>query len=170
MVWLRLALCAVLLPGMSLGLGPWWLLQSRWGGRIDLGALHLVGWLPVAAGAALMLWCWYDFAVRGRGTPAPYDPPRALVTSGPYRAVRNPMYVAGVLFLLGLATVTGAPGLVAYAGAFWLLAVLFVAGYEEPALERRFGSAYEAYRRAVPAWIPRWPARPRRPRQPRPEA
>src|SRR5215213_9919398 len=117
MVWLRLALFAVLLPGFSLVLVPWWVLRSRWGGRVDLGALHLAGWLPLAAGAALMLWCWHDFAVRGRGTPAPYDPPRALVTSGPYRLVRNPMYIAGVLFLLGLAIVTGAPGLVAYAGA-----------------------------------------------------
>jgi protein-S-isoprenylcysteine O-methyltransferase Ste14 len=159
MVWLRLAVFAVLLPGFSLGLVPWWVLRSRWGGRVDLGALHLVGWVPLVGGAALMLWCWYDFAVRGRGTPAPYDPPRALVTSGPYRVVRNPMYVAGVLFLLGLAIVTGAPGLVAYAGAFWGATALFVAAYEEPALGARFGPAYEAYRRAVPAWIPRRPDR-----------
>jgi protein-S-isoprenylcysteine O-methyltransferase Ste14 len=114
----------------------------------------------VAAGVALMLWCWADFARRGHGTPAPYDPPTRLVVGGPYRVVRNPMYVAGVLFLLGLAIVAGAPGLVAYAGGFWLLTALFVAGYEEPALRRRFGAEYEAYRRDVAAWLPR-PPRPR---------
>ena len=86
-----------------------------------------------------MLWCWADFARRGRGTPAVYDPPRTLVTSGPYRVVRNPMYVAGVSFLVGLALVTGAPGLIAYAAGFWVATALFVLSYEERALRRRFG-------------------------------
>jgi protein-S-isoprenylcysteine O-methyltransferase Ste14 len=155
MIWLRVALFAVLLPGLALGLGPWWMLRSGWGGRVDLGALHLLGWLPLASGVALMLWCWYDFATRGHGTPAPYDPPTELVVSGPYRVVRNPMYVAGVFFLLGLAFVTGAPGLVVYAAGFWLATALFVKGYEEPALRRQFGETYERYRRTVPAWLPR---------------
>ena len=159
MIWLRLALFALLLPAVALGLGPWWMLRSGWGGRVALGALHPIGWLPLAAGVALMLWCWMDFARRGRGTPAPYDPPTRLVVGGPYRAVRNPMYVAGIVFLLGLAVVTGAPGLVAYAGGFWLLTALFVAGYEEPALRRRFGAEYEDYRRAVPGWLPHRPGR-----------
>jgi protein-S-isoprenylcysteine O-methyltransferase Ste14 len=159
MLWLRLAVFVMLLPGVALGLGPWLLLQSRWGGRLELGALRLVGWLPLTLGVALMLRCWFDFVARGHGTPAPYDPPRVLVASGPYRVVRNPMYLAGVLFLLGLATVEGAPGLLVYAGVFWLASALFVAAYEEPALRRQFGPAYEAYRRVVPAWVPRWPIR-----------
>ncbi|HEU4628797.1 MAG TPA: isoprenylcysteine carboxylmethyltransferase family protein [Gemmatimonadaceae bacterium] len=157
MIWLRLALFALLLPGLALGLGPWWVLRTGWGGRVALGALRLLGWLPLAAGAALMLWCWVAFVRQGHGTPAPYDPPRRLVVQGPYRVVRNPMYVAGLAILLGLAIVTGAPALLAYAGAFWLAAALFVRGYEEPALRRRFGAAYDDYRRRVPGWIPRRP-------------
>ncbi len=154
MIWVRLAVFALVLPGLALGLGPAWVLRSGWGGRLSLGALHLAGWVPIVAGAALMLWCWYDFATRGRGTPAPYDPPRALVVAGPYRVVRNPMYVAGVAFLVGLAIVTGAPALLAYAAAFFAATALFVLGYEEPALRRRFGAEYESYCRAVPRWVP----------------
>jgi protein-S-isoprenylcysteine O-methyltransferase Ste14 len=151
---LRVALFAVLMPGFALGLGPLWMLRSGWGGRVALGPLHALGWIPLAAGVALMLWCWYDFATRGRGTPAPYDPPTRLVTAGPYRVVRNPMYVAGVTFLIGLALVTGAPGLLAYAAAFLAATMLFVLGYEQPALAERFGAEYERYRREVPGWIP----------------
>jgi protein-S-isoprenylcysteine O-methyltransferase Ste14 len=102
-----------------------------------------------------MLWCWYDFAVRGLGTPAPYDPPRNLVVSGPYRVVRNPMYVAGTTFLLGLALITGSAGLAVYAILFWLFTATFVLLYEQPALEHRFGESYLRYRASVPAWIPR---------------
>src|SRR5438105_1773162 len=103
MIWLRLAIFAVIVPGFMLALVPRWVLRSGWGGRVDLGILHALGWLPITAGVALMLWCWYDFVTRGRGTPAPYDPPRRLVVDGPYRVVRNPMYVAGVSWLIGLA-------------------------------------------------------------------
>jgi protein-S-isoprenylcysteine O-methyltransferase Ste14 len=156
-IWLRVLLFALILPGVALGVGPALLLRSGWGGRVALGAAHLIGWLPLAAGVVLMLWCWWDFATRGQGTPAPYDPPQRLVVTGPYRAVRNPMYVAGILVLLGLALVTGAPGLVAYAAGFWLATALFVRAYEEPALRRRFGAGYEEYRRRVPAWLPRIP-------------
>lgn len=155
MLWLRWIAFAVTLPGMALGVGPWVLLRSGWGGRVELGVLHALGWLPLAAGVALMLWCWWDFAMRGQGTPAPFAPTERLVVSGPYRVLRNPMYVAGVSILIGLAIVAGAPGLVVYAAGFWLATATFVRLYEEPTLARTHGAAYEAYRREVPAWIPR---------------
>jgi protein-S-isoprenylcysteine O-methyltransferase Ste14 len=159
LLWLRLLTFAVIVPGFSLGLVPRWILRSGWGGRFHVGRWQLLGWIPLLAGVVLMLWCWYDFAVRGAGTPAPYDPPRNLVVSGPYRVVRNPMYVAGTSFLLGLALVAGAPGIAAYAIFFWLLTAIFVFAYEQPALERRFGESYQRYRASVPAWIPRRPSR-----------
>jgi protein-S-isoprenylcysteine O-methyltransferase Ste14 len=157
MLWLRLLIFAVIVPGFSLGLVPRWILRSGWGGRFDVGAFQALGWIPVSVGVLLMLWCWYDFAVRGVGTPAPYDPPRNLVVSGPYRVVRNPMYVAGTTFLLGLALVTGSPGLAAYSLLFWLLTATFVLVYEQPALAERFGESYARYRASVPAWVPRRP-------------
>ena len=163
MIWLRWIAFAVSAPGVALALGPWLLLRSGRGGRVELGALHALGWLPLAAGAALMLWCWWDFATRGRGTPAPFAPTERLVVSGPYRVVRNPMYVAGVAILIGLALAAGAPGLVFYAAGFWLVTAAFVRLYEEPTLARTYGDSYDAYRRMVPAWLPRRAAAPASP-------
>jgi protein-S-isoprenylcysteine O-methyltransferase Ste14 len=156
-IWLRTLLFAVLVPGTVLGLVPWRLLAGGWGGQADVGAARYAGVPLLGAGVALMLWCFLDFARRGRGTPAPLDPPVRLVIAGPYRWVRNPMYVAGVLILLGQAAVWEAPALLAYLGAFWLTTHLFVVGYEERALAARFGAEYQRYREHVPRWIPRRP-------------
>jgi hypothetical protein len=69
---------------------------------------------------------------------------------------RQPGQVA-LLVVLGEAGLFGSPRLLAYAGAMAACFHLFVTGYEEPALRRRFGPGYLAYRRAVPRWIPRRP-------------
>lgn len=107
------------------------------------------------AGAALALACIVTFALVGKGTPAPFDPPRRLVTSGPYRYLRNPMYAGAGLALLGAALFYESPALLAYAAAFMLIAHGFVLIHEEPALRRLFGSAYEAYCRETDRWWPR---------------
>jgi protein-S-isoprenylcysteine O-methyltransferase Ste14 len=156
-VWLRTALFALTFVATALLLVPRWLLGSPWAGRVDIGGWRWTGLLPLAAGLALMLRCWVDFALRGRGTPAPFDPPQALVIAGPYRYVRNPMYLAAGLVLLGQAVWYGALGLLLYGAMFWLVSHLFVIGYEEPALGRRFGTAYREYRARVPRWVPRRP-------------
>ena len=65
------------------------------------------------------------------------------------------MYVAILAVIVGQALLLGQLGLLLYAAAFWLITAAFVRWYEEPALSRRFGADYEAYRRAVPAWWPR---------------
>jgi protein-S-isoprenylcysteine O-methyltransferase Ste14 len=82
-----------------------------------------------------------------------------VVATGPHRWVRNPIYIAALLVVLGQAWLFMSLPLLAYAGAMALCCHLFVIGYEEPALRRRFGSAYLEYRRAVPRWIPRPPRR-----------
>ena len=109
----------------------------------------------LGAGALLALTCVGCFVVRGQGTPAPFDAPREFVAVGPYRRVRNPMYLGGLMLLLGLGCYLRSGAIVVFAGAWVLLAHLFVIGYEEPALRRRFGAAYEAYCRNVRRWIPR---------------
>lgn len=85
--------------------------------------------------------------------------PRRVVAHGPYRWVRNPIYLAALLVVLGEAGLFGSLRLLAYAGVLAACFHVFVTGYEEPALRRRFGPAYLAYRRAVPRWIPRRPSR-----------
>jgi protein-S-isoprenylcysteine O-methyltransferase Ste14 len=124
--------------------------------HFSLGVFRWAGLALAAAGAWAYLACVYDFVTAGRGTPAPYDPPRNLVSRRLYRRVRNPMYVSLLAVLLGGAISLESPILLAYAAAVAVAVHLFVVFYEEPHLALRFGAAYEAYRRTVPRWIPRW--------------
>lgn len=121
----------------------------------EIGPWQVGGMIAAAAGAAIDLWTVLAFAVVGKGTPAPFDPPRRLVVRGPYRFVRNPMYVGAGIALLGAAAFCRSPALVGY--CLFLLAAghVFVIRYEEPTLRRLFGEEYEAYRRSVRRWIPR---------------
>ena len=152
----RTLIFVLVAPGAVLVLVPNRILDAT-GDRpaAGLGWLSLVGWVAVAFGVLLLAWCWVGFMVEGRGTPAPYDPPRQLVTGRVYRRVRNPMYVGLVLALLGESAVFQSPALLLYAGVAWLCCHLFVVLYEEPALRRRFGAAYDDYRGRVPRWLPR---------------
>ena len=92
------------------------------------GASRVAAFVLLATGFALMVWCWSSFTVHGRGTPAPFDPPRQLVIRGPYRYVRNPMYIAGILVLLGDAVLFASIPLLVYAAVFWVGAHLLVIG------------------------------------------
>ncbi|HXV85454.1 MAG TPA: isoprenylcysteine carboxylmethyltransferase family protein [Gemmatimonadales bacterium] len=120
-----------------------------------LGAVQLAGMAMATAGAALALWCILSFALIGKGTPAPFDPPRRLVVRGPYRYVRNPMYLGASLALAGAALVYGTGVLWAYAAAFLGVMHLMVVWYEEPTLRRSFGDEYKEYCRRVRRWLPR---------------
>jgi len=120
-----------------------------------IGMPQLAGVVMGAAGGALALWCVLAFVFLGRGTPAPFDPPRRLVVQGPYRVVRNPMYIGAGLALAGAALFYRSGGLLGYTGLFFLTAHLFVVWYEEPTLRRAFGGEYEEYCRRVRRWWPR---------------
>ncbi|MGH7571841.1 MAG: methyltransferase family protein [Gemmatimonadota bacterium] len=113
----------------------------------------------MAVGAVLAFASLATFVVRGRGTPAPFDPPRRFVASGPYRWVRNPMYIGGFLLLAGYAMCAGSVGALLVAFAMLGAAHLFSVLYEEPSLRRRFDNSYEAYVRSTPRWLPRPPSR-----------
>jgi protein-S-isoprenylcysteine O-methyltransferase Ste14 len=109
----------------------------------------------VAAGAAVLVQAFVRFVVEELGSPAPIAPTQRLVVDGPYRYVRNPMYLAVVAVFVGQALALGQPRLLTYAAAVGGTTAAFAHGYEEPTLRRRFGAQYQAYRRAVPAWWPR---------------
>lgn len=126
------------------------------GPRIETGILAYLAFLLWPVGALAVLWCFWDFTFKGRGTPAPIDPPKELVVSGLYRYIRNPIYVGVVLILLGHFLWFGFWWLLVYAGLAFLLTHLFVILYEEPNLRKRFGAGYEDYLRKVPRWIPRF--------------
>lgn len=154
MLWVRTAIFLVVLPGTFLFYVPLWVARFP-GSFTPRGPLFFLGIVFVLAGTVVLLWCMRDFVVRGRGTPAPIEPPRELVVQGLYRFTRNPMYVAGVFILLGHFLWSKAWVVLAYTAVVWLGFHLFVVLYEEPALTRQFGESYRAYCRQVPRWLPR---------------
>ena len=121
----------------------------------QIGAMQSAGGVLVVLGSALALWCILTFALVGRGTPALFDPPRRLVVRGPYRFVRNPMYMGAGTALAGAAMFYRSPALLGYALLFLVATHLIVVGYEEPALRRTFGAEYDAYCQSVRRWRPR---------------
>ncbi|MFZ0959302.1 MAG: isoprenylcysteine carboxylmethyltransferase family protein [Terriglobia bacterium] len=111
------------------------------------------------AGAAIAFTTIILFIFEGRGTPAVFDPPRRFVPRGPYRIVRNPMYMGGVAMLLGWAFYLTSVAMTLYAVVAFLLIHTYVVFAEEPGLRKRFGQEYEDFCKIVPRWIPRLPRR-----------
>ena len=143
-------------PGVVAGVVPGALADWRIGPPfLGLAAVRLVGVVLLTAGAAGLLDCFVRFAIQGHGTPAPVAPTATLVVSGPYRYVRNPMYVAVVVTIVGQALLFSSTRVLAYAAIVWILFHLFVVGYEEPTLRRQFGVSYRAYQAGVRRWWPR---------------
>jgi protein-S-isoprenylcysteine O-methyltransferase Ste14 len=157
MVALKTLIFTILVPGTLLGLVPWLLL--RWSGEAVMPtfSVWLIGLLPFCAGVILYFWCAGAFAFIGRGTPAPIDAPVFLVKSGPYRWVRNPMYLGVLSVFFGEAILFHSLLLVVCGLLISVVVHLFVVFYEEPTLRRQFGESYETYLRTVPRWLPRYP-------------
>jgi protein-S-isoprenylcysteine O-methyltransferase Ste14 len=128
----------------------WRVPQDPWGWAALVGgvALNGIGFILFAAS----LW---HFATQGRGTLAPWDPPRNLVVRGPYRYVRNPM-ISGVIFMLcGVALWLRSAPHAFWAATFMTANFLHIPLIEEPQLERRFGGPYRRYCEGVPRFLPR---------------
>ncbi len=143
-------------PATVSGLVPWAL--TRWSMKppfLGAHALRGIGLVLLIGGGLCIVECFARFALRGLGTPAPLAPTRFLVSSGLYRHIRNPMYVAVVSVIEGQGLLLGSPVLVAYGAVLWIVFHAFVTLYEEPTLHRQFGSAYDEYRTNVPRWWPR---------------
>ena len=118
------------------------------------GPVQLAGTSLAIAGALIAVACILTFVVIGRGTPAPFDPPRNLVARGPYQFVRNPMYLGAAMAMSGAAIVYGSWALFTYAAVFLAITHIMVIGYEEPTLRRTFGAAYDEYCARVGRWRP----------------
>lgn len=146
----------VVVPGAGAVLVPWLIIGGQ---NITSGPLAWLGGTLIVAGAALYLGCLWLFATVGRGTPGPWDAPRRLVVAGPYRWVRNPIYIGALLVVAGEVALFTSGALVGY----WVVAAVFfhffVIGYEEPALGASFGADYRAYRASVWRWLPTPPSR-----------
>ncbi|MFO7538533.1 MAG: isoprenylcysteine carboxylmethyltransferase family protein [Chloroflexota bacterium] len=134
---------AFLLPLLIAAVDPW------------RGAVWTPGLVPVLVGAFVLLWCVRDFYAAGKGTLAPWSPPKKLVTVGLYRLVRNPMYVGVLTLVAGWSLYFSSFLLGAYALFLAIRFHMHVRSYEEPWLASQFGAEWEAYKAAVPRWRPR---------------
>ena len=143
----------IFVPGVVAGYVPLALL--RYGAQMEFGLFSYLAFPFWLFGSFMLLWCFWDFVQKGRGTPAPIDPPKELVVSGLYRRVRNPMYVGVLAVIFGHFLWFGYWNLLIYALVIFSAFHLFVTQYEEPNLKKRFGAAYEKYLMEVPRWIPR---------------
>ncbi len=137
----------------------WVALQVR---RFDpIAGVAIPSWMVVAggilmsAGGVLGLVSVGVFVVRGKGTAAPFDAPREFVAVGPYRYVRNPMYIGGLIMLVGLGLFELSIAMVTFSAIWFLAAHCFVVFYEERTLERRFGESYLAYKKQLNRWLPK---------------
>ena len=154
----RAFLFAVLAPGSVTVLGPFLVLQAEHGSSLPVGPARFAGLGPIVIGAAILAWCIVDFVRSGRGTPAPWDAPKHLVTRGLYRVARNPMYLGIVCTLAGEALLFRSAWILGYAAVVFVVFHLFVTVYEEPTLRRQFGPSYVGYCDSVNRWIPRPPS------------
>jgi protein-S-isoprenylcysteine O-methyltransferase Ste14 len=123
-------------------------------------AIRVIGAVLIAAGGTVVTWAFAQFAAEGVGIPIPGEPnSQRLTVGGPYRYVRNPLYVGSVLAISGQALLLSRPVLLIYAGVFLAITFSLTHWLEDPALARRFGQQFEDYRNRVPGWCPRLPRR-----------
>ena len=143
----------VIVPLLLLRNDVSWDLHPQQGG-IGL-LLSATGAAALLIGLTLFISTVAHFASTGRGTLAPWDPPRELVVKGVYRYVRNPM-ISGVMFiLLAESLLTGSRRIIIWFVLFVALNLVHIPFVEEPALSARFGERYTIYKRNVPRWLPR---------------
>ena len=153
----RHLIAIVVFPLTMAGLVPWWLVRGATPAVWPLPTVALIigGGLIFACGLVLLVTTIGLFAKIGKGTLAPFDPPRHLVVEGVYRHVRNPM-ISGVSFiLLGEALLFASPSVLIWYAIFVAIQLVYIRFVEEPGLEDRFGEPYREYKRHVRAWIPR---------------
>jgi protein-S-isoprenylcysteine O-methyltransferase Ste14 len=144
----------VVAPLVMGGVVPW--LITGWAGSpAGIDVLDVAGAVVTALGTALVVVCFVLFVRDGHGTPAPVAPTEELVVRGPYRVVRNPMYVGVAAAIAGQTLAFRSPALTGWLIVFLFAVTSFVKLYEEPTLSERFGSPYDRYRREVPGWWPR---------------
>jgi protein-S-isoprenylcysteine O-methyltransferase Ste14 len=149
---LRAAFAVLALPGVVAGFLPWWIHRGveRW--PLIIGSWSWTGVVVAGVGLVIFAGTVRDFFVRGRGTLAPWDPPRALVAEGFYRYCRNPMYLGVLLLIWGEALWWRSGEVLIYGYAMATAFHLRVVFFEEGWLARSFPAEWERYRSKVKRW------------------
>lgn len=149
-LFLRALLAFLSLPGIVAFLVPLMMLR---GPDDTWRAFQPAGLAVLLPGLLLLFLCVREFYVAGQGTLAPWEPPRHLVVSGPYRFSRNPMYLAVLLVMAGWAVGFCSRALAIYAATFVVVFHLRVILVEEPFLAATHGHQWRAYKARVPRWV-----------------
>lgn len=157
----RWVLPVLLLPMNALVFIPaiiLWLADYHWAANHP--SLLAIGGVLLFLGLALAGWTMWLFNSIGKGTAAPWDPPKHLVVAGPYRHVRNPMLTSVFIMQIAEALLLNSWAIFVFFAVFVIVNMFYFPLVEEKKLERRFGEAYREYCRNVPRLIPRprpWP-------------
>lgn len=153
MMFIKALLALLFLPGTTSGLIPALIINfDPW--RSEGLA---IGLLSSALGLTILLSCVWVFYNKGKGTLAPWSPPKGLMVTGLYRYMRNPMYIGVSLIIIGLAIFFGSLLLIAYLALLVLAFNLHVIFAEEPWLNRQFEAEWKLYSSQVSRWMPRFP-------------
>jgi protein-S-isoprenylcysteine O-methyltransferase Ste14 len=148
MLFLRALIAFLVLPGIVGFLAPALLVRS-----IEPRTLRAEGVAVFLAGFVVLVRCVRDFYVAGKGTLAPWDPPRHLVSVGLYRFSRNPMYVGVLLILIGWTLTFRSRSVLIYTAVVAILFHVRVVLYEERWLARTFPNEWPRFKSQVPRWI-----------------
>src|SRR5437660_10646391 len=124
---IRTLIFTILVPGFVAVFVPHWLAGSAL--KPTLGTIELVGIVLIGLGAAIYFRCAWEFAYHGLGTPAPIDPPTILVSRGPHRFVRNPMYVGVLSVVFAVLSPFRSVRIPMYLRCLWLPLLFFVVLY-----------------------------------------
>jgi protein-S-isoprenylcysteine O-methyltransferase Ste14 len=144
---------SLILPVTVLILVPRWI-EKEWEVK-DFFQLT-VGPLIITGGLTVMAICITSFIRSGKGTLAPWSPPKNFVVVGLYRYVRNPMILGVLTVLLGESLMFGSLPILKWAGTFFIINQIYFFILEEPQLEERFGESYRKYKKHVNRWLPRF--------------
>lgn len=150
LLFLKNLVFTLLVPATVAGYLPWLIVRGQ---PIDSPGRLIVSMTLFAIGATIYLWCVWDFASFGRGTPAPIDAPKRLVVRGLYRYTRNPMYVGVLIIIVAWAALAPILTLLVYGLCVGTAFHMFIVLYEEPHLRKVFGLEYKQYCSRVGRWL-----------------
>ncbi len=140
----------IILPGVSILLSDYLSMPI-----IYLGLSQTLGIIVILIGIVFLIYLLKIFKVIGKGTPVVIEPTTKLIIIGPYKFVRNPMYLTHLFVFLGMFLYFGRILLLLYLILSWIAFHLFIVMWEEPQLKKRFGESYLDYIEKVPRWFPK---------------
>lgn len=143
---------SLILPVTVVILVPGWI-EKEWVPKNNLQTV--LGVIVILVGLSVMIACISAFIRVGKGTLAPWSPPKNFIVTGLYRYVRNPMILGVLTILIGEAITFNSIYVLEWAGAFFVINTVYFLILEEPQLEKRFGSDYREYKNNVNRWLPR---------------